>query len=122
MNYFTVAISGLFAVLSIAFIVLLVKAITRNLQVGKHYRQGIAKQLSKLRLARMLGIHHIDQDDYLHSQSMLSVRDHMKHCSECASNDQCDKLLDEGIGDQSKFCENDEALRKIKKVHDQGPS
>ena len=102
--------------LSAGFVVLLALAIIRNLKVGKRYREGIARQLSKLRLARMLGIHHIDRDAYLHTQPILGIRDQMKRCSECASTKACDKLLDEGIGDQSEFCENDETLRKVKKT------
>ncbi len=114
MNLLSIIIAGIFSVLSVAFIVLLVVAITRNLETGKRYRQDIARQLSKLRLARMLGIHHIDPDAYLHGQPVLSIRDQMKRCSECASTKACDKLLDEGVGDPSGFCENDETLRKVR--------
>lgn len=114
MNLFSILIAGIFSVLSIAFVVLLVLAITRNLQIGRRYREGIARQLSKLRLARMLGIHHIDPDAYIHGQPILGIRDQMKRCAGCASTDACDKLLDEGIGDQSEFCENDEALRQVR--------
>ncbi|TCK18804.1 hypothetical protein DFR30_2089 [Thiogranum longum] len=114
MNLFSLIIAGLFTVLSVAFVALLALAITRNLQVGQRYRQAIARQLSKLRLARMLGIHHIDQDAYLHAQSVLSIRDQIKRCSECSSTEDCDRLLNEGMGDESDFCENDEALRKVR--------
>jgi hypothetical protein len=114
MNLFSLIIAGLFSVLSAAFIILLVAAITRNLQIGRHYRQGVARQLSKLRLGRMLGIHHIDQGAWLHAQPILDIRDQMKRCSECASTEDCDRLLDEGIGDPSEFCDNDKTLRKVK--------
>lgn len=115
MNYFSTAIAGLFVILTAAFAVYLAVAITHNLKVGMHYRQGIVRQLSKLRLARMLGIHGIDQDAYVHTQPVLEIRDQMKHCSECTGTEQCDKLLDEGIGDKSGFCANDEALSKVSK-------
>lgn len=114
MNLFSLVIAVIFSFLSVAFIVLLVLAITRNLQTGKRYRAGIARQLSKLRLARILGIHHIDPEAYLHGQPIPGIRDQMKRCAECASTDACDKLLDEGIGNPSEFCENDEALRQVR--------
>ncbi len=114
MNLFSIIIASLFTVLSVAFVVLLIAAITRNLQVGKLYRQGIARQLSKLRLARMLGVRRIDQDAYLHAQPVLSILEQMKRCSECTSTEACDKLLDEGVGNESGFCANDESLRKVR--------
>ncbi len=116
MNSVSVVIASLFAVLSAIFIILLVVAIVRNLKDGKRYRQGMAGQLSRLRLARMLGVHRIDQNTYLHTQPVLSIRDQMKHCAECTHTEQCDKLLDEGVGDQSGFCQNDEALRKVRET------
>lgn len=118
MNQFSAAISGLFAVLLAGFIVFLMVAIFRNLQAGKRYRQGIAAQLSRLRLDRMLGILGINQSAYLHAQPILGVRDQMKRCSECANTDQCDQLLDEGVGDQAEFCTNDETLKKVKEAID----
>ncbi len=115
MNIFSTAIAGFFAVLAVAFLLFLVVAIVRNLRTGLRYRQGIARQLSFLRLDRMLGIHGIDQASYLHSQPIRDIRDQMKRCSDCASTRECDRLLDEGVGDQADFCDNDEKLRQVKK-------
>lgn len=114
MNLFSLIITGLFTVLSAAFVVFLVVAITRNLRTGRRYRQGIAAQLSKLRLGRMLGIQGIEENAYLHAQPILDIRDQMKRCSECANTDACDQLLDQGVGDQSEFCDNDETLKQVK--------
>jgi len=115
MNIFSTAIAGFFVVLAGAFLLFLVVAIVRNLRAGIRYRQGIARQLSFLRLGRMLGIHGIDQASYLHSQPVLDIRDQMKRCSDCANTRECDQLLDEGVGDQADFCDNDEKLRQVKK-------
>ena len=118
MNLFSSAIAGFFAILAVIFLVLLVVAIARNLEMGRRYRRRIAGQLSKLRLFRMLGIHDIDPETYLHAQSVLDIRSQMKHCAECASTRQCDTLLEEGVGDPSGFCENDAALRKVGEAGD----
>jgi len=118
MNYFSAAITGFFIVLSGVFLLFLAVAIVRNLRTGKHYRQGIARQLSFLRLDRMLGVHGIEQAAYLHTQPILDIRDQMKRCSDCANTDECDQLLDEGTGDQADFCANDETLRQVKKQVD----
>lgn len=118
MNQFSAIISGLFAVLLAGFVLFLVVAIFRNLQSGKRYREGIAAQLSRLRLDRMLGIQGIDRNAYLHAQPILGIRDQMKRCSECAKTEQCDQLLDENVGDQAEFCANDETLKKVKETID----
>lgn len=115
MNVFSTAITGFFVVLAGAFLLFLVAAIVRNLRAGIRYRQGIARQLSFLRLDRMLGIHGIDKASYLHGQPILDIRDQMKRCSDCANTHECDELLDEGVGDQADFCDNDEKLRQVKK-------
>jgi hypothetical protein len=118
MNQFSIVISGFFVLLLIGFITYLAVAIYRNLQAGKHYRQGIAEKLSHLRLNRMLGVLGIGQGAYLHTQPVLGIRDQMKRCSECTNTRQCDQLLDEGVGDQAEFCANDETLKKVKETID----
>ena len=82
MNQLSLAIAGLFVVLLVGFVVFLVVSIFRNLQTGRHYRQVIAGQLSRLRLDRMLGILGIGQYTYLHTQPIPGIRDQMKRCSE----------------------------------------
>lgn len=114
MNILTLGIGGLFALLSIAFISMLTYVILGNLKTGRRYRQGIASQLSKLRLARMLGIHGISERSYLHTQPILDVREQMKRCSECAQTDECDQLLETGVGNTGEFCDNDASLNQVK--------
>ena len=90
MNLLTIVISGIFVVLSGAFVVLLVTSIYANLKTGKHYRSSLQGQLSKLRLARMLGIQGIDNATYLHTQPIVDIHDQMQRCSGCVNTDQCD--------------------------------
>jgi hypothetical protein len=93
-------------------------SIYRNLQTGKRYRRGIAARLSKLRLARMLGIQGIDEATYLHTQPIVSIREQMDRCAACSSTAKCDQLLDEGVGDQAEFCENDATLKQVRQELD----
>jgi len=116
MNLFSVVIATLFGVFSLIFLVLLVVAIVRNLRTGIGFRKGVARQLSTLRLDRMLGILGIDRTAYLHGQPIVDIRQQMKRCSGCANTRQCDQVLDEGAGDQTDFCPNEATLKKVRET------
>jgi hypothetical protein len=114
MNFLSLSVSGLLVLLSAAFAVLLVVAILNNLAVGRRYRQDIRKQLSRLRLSRMLALHRIDPETYLHTQAMLDVKNQIRRCSSCAETQRCDKILAEDNDTDTKFCNNDDKLQELK--------
>ncbi len=116
MNLFSVVIATLFGVFSVIFLVLLVVAIVGNLRTGIGFRKGVARQLSALRLDRMLGILGIDRNAYLHGQPIMDIRRQMKRCSGCANTLQCDQVLDGGAGDRTDFCPNEATLKKVRET------
>ncbi len=114
MNYLSIGVSGLFAVLSLAFAVLLLAAIINNLRTARGFRQGIGKRLSELRLSRMLSHHRIDRETYLHTQPIVDIEEQMTRCSRCAETQRCDKVLAEDADVDTGFCNNDDELQQIK--------
>jgi hypothetical protein len=114
MNYLSIGISGFFSVLSVAFVVLLLAAITNNLKTASRYRQNIGKKLSSLRLSRMLSFHHIDRKAYLHAQPILDIEEQMTRCSNCAETQRCDQVLAENANADTTFCDNDDELQQLK--------
>ena len=115
MNTFSVGISGIFGVLAIAFGALLLAAILRNLKTARRYRSEIKSRLSDLRLSRMLSLHHIDRDAYLHSESVLEIEQQMARCTRCAQTSRCDEVLAANREADTAFCVNDGDLQAIKR-------
>jgi hypothetical protein len=115
MNILSISISSVFFAFAVAFTVLLIMAILRNLKTGRRYRQTLNSKVSNLRLSRMLTLHRIDQDAYLHSQPVVDIENHIKCCSDCSRTAQCDDVLMAGAEDQTAFCNNDHALQTIKR-------
>jgi hypothetical protein len=115
MNTLIISLSGIFAVLAVAFGLLLLHAIVRNLQEARRYRQDIKARLSTLRLSRMLKRHDIDQDAYLHTQPVMEIERQMRRCTSCSQTAHCDDVLEEDGAPDTSFCDNDEALRETKR-------
>lgn len=115
MNIFSIGISSILFVFSIAFTVFLLASILRNLKNGRRFRQNLHAKVSNLRLSRMLALHRIDQDAYLHSQPVIDIENHIKRCSDCSRTGQCDDVLAAGAEDKTAFCDNDEDLQTIKR-------
>ncbi len=115
MNQVSLAIATLFGVLSAVFLVLLVVAIVQNLRTGIRFRESLARQLSALRLNRMLAILGIDRSTYLHEQPVVKIREQMERCTACTRTDECDSLPDDDAGEDIGFCPNEASLREARK-------
>jgi hypothetical protein len=115
MNILSISISGVFFVCAVTFTVFLLVSILGNLKAGRKYRQNLLAKVSNLRLSRMLALHRIDQDTYLHSQPVVDIENHIKRCAGCSRTDQCDEVLSADAQDKTAFCDNDEDLQTIKR-------
>ena len=109
----------LLGLLLVIFTVLLPVSIVYNTRAGMKYRQGIAEQLQRLRLGKMLAALGIDTDSYLSSERVADSREQMQRCNSCANTGECDTQLAEGTVDADSigYCNNEVTLRKIAGQH-----
>lgn len=91
-------------------------AIVGNLRAGHRFRESLAASLDQLRLSRMLGHLGINRQEYLHTQSGLTIQNHMTRCDGCDEKARCDQVLDsetkadtESLG----FCANIDDLKAL---------
>ena len=115
LNLVSVAAMLLLGLLLATFMVLLPVAIIFNTRTGMKYRQGLAEQLARLRLGKMLTALGIDTDSYLSSERVVDIHEQMERCSSCANTEKCDKQLDEATlnADTIDYCNNEASLQKI---------
>ncbi len=115
MDLVSLIATGLFGLLMAAFAGLLFAAIVFNLNVGRKYRQTLARDIEKLRLSRMLAALGIDVTGYLHSERILDIQQQMGRCSDCGRTAECDDRLAQGEVDAADigFCNNEQSLQKI---------
>ena len=109
----------LLGLLLVIFTVLLPTAIVFNTRAGMKYRRGIAEQLQRLRLGKMLTALDIDTDSYLSSERVVDIRVQMERCNACANTGECDTQLAEGAVDADSigYCNNEATLQKIAAQH-----
>ena len=115
LNLVSVASMLLLGLLLATFMVLLPVAIIFNTRTGMKYRQGLAEQLARLRLGKMLTALGIDTDSYLSSERVVDIHKQMERCNACANTGECDTRLAEGAVDASSidYCNNEASLHKI---------
>jgi hypothetical protein len=101
--------------LLVIFIVWLLVAIIFNTRAGMKYRQGLANQLGRLRLGKMLTALGIETDSYLSTERAVDIREHMDRCNACANTVECDTRLAKGPVDAGNidYCNNEASLQKI---------
>jgi hypothetical protein len=101
--------------LLVIFIVWLMVAIIFNTRAGMKYRQGLANQLGRLRLGKMLTALGIETDSYLSTERAVDIREHMDRCNACANTVECDTRLAKGPVDAGNidYCNNEASLQKI---------
>ena len=113
----TVLIAFLLVILG--FVVLLSGfAIIYFLGSGQEYRETMMAMLNKLPIHRMLKKRGIDIDNYLHEQSALDVREHIRNCKNCTTKEECEENLakkEDSPETDYSFCPNDENFKIIKK-------
>ena len=114
-NLISAATMTILGLLLLVFIVWLLVAIVFNTRTGMQYRQGLADQLERLRLGKMLTALGIETDSYLSSERAVDIREHMERCNACANTDECDTWLAEGAVDAGSidYCNNEASLQKI---------
>ena len=118
MNTLSLIIIGLLTILLVAvFAVLLPIAFIFDFKTGKAYREKLADQIDKLRLAKMLGALGINIDTYLSKERAVDIREQMTRCEACENTDTCDeKLEQEDISaDTIGFCNNEKSLQEMTK-------
>jgi hypothetical protein len=115
MNAVSISISGIFAILAVAFAVLLLVAILANQKTARRYREQLNAKLSSLRLSRMLAFHRINQGSYLHTQPVVDIEKQMKRCASCTQTQRCEEVLAADSQAETGFCANDGDLKDIKR-------
>ena len=115
MNVVSIISILLLGLLLVIFTVLLPVSIVFNTRAGIKYRQGIAEQLQRLRLGKMITALGIDTDSYLSSERVVDIREQMERCNSCTNTDECDTVLADGPVDANSisYCNNEAALQKI---------
>jgi len=110
-------ITLLLAGLMLYLLVRLPLAILGNLRDGHRFREGLAKALDELRLARMLKYLGIDSAAYLHKEQALEIQKHMERCDACDAKEHCDQVLEEAATPDVEslgFCANIEDLKEMR--------
>ena len=115
MNSLSISITGVFAVLAIAFGALLLVAIVANQKTARRYRQKLSEKLSQLRLSRMLAFQRINQGTYLHTEPVVDIEKQMKRCASCTQTQRCEEVLSDGSAADTGFCANDTDIQEIKR-------
>ncbi len=106
---------ALLGIAFLAFIVLLPVAILFNMKRGLRYRQLVAEQVERLRLARMLRALGVDVGAYVHHGRIVEIDEQMKRCAACANTKTCDEELANGKVDVGHigYCENEGSLKEL---------
>ena len=115
LNLVSIAAVLLLGLLLATFMVLLPVSIIFNTRAGMKYRQGIAEQLARLRLGKMLTALGIDTDSYLSSERVVDIQKQMERCNACTNTGECDTQLGAGSVDAGSidYCNNEASLRNI---------
>ncbi|MCO6411822.1 MAG: hypothetical protein J5I92_03675 [Thiogranum sp.] len=115
MNIPSLIIAGALGLMLAAFSLLLFAAIVFNLNIGKRYRRRLAREMERLRLAKMLAALGVDTSAWLHSERIVDIHNQMTRCAECAQTAECDNRLASGDVDpgQIGFCDNEQSLKEL---------
>jgi hypothetical protein len=114
-NLISAAAMFMLGLMLVVFIVLLLAAIVFNTRAGMKYRQGLASQLERLRLGKMLTALGIGADNYLSTVRAADIREQMNRCNDCANTGECDTRLAAGPVDAGSidYCNNEASLQKL---------
>lgn len=91
----------------------IVWAIVRNLRQGERYRQRLLKRLKRLRLGGALPMFGIKPDEYLHTQPIVDIEEHMRLCKSCDVTESCDDALENRRFEDFPSCVNYDSLQSI---------
>jgi len=115
MDIFTVIIGSLLALFMLYVIMRLTYVIMRNLIVGMEFRKNLARKVDALRLNKMLAALGIDINNYLHTERVIDIEEHIDICSACQNTVTCDDQLSKGTIQASNidYCSNEKSLLHI---------
>jgi hypothetical protein len=87
----------------------------RNVIVGMEFRKSLARKVNALRLNKMLAALGIDINNYLHSERVIDIEEHIDKCSACQNTEICDDQLAKGTiqANNIDYCNNEESLQHI---------
>jgi accessory gene regulator protein AgrB len=115
MDIFTVIIGTILALFLLYVIMRMSYVMMRNVIVGMEFRKNLARKVNSLRLNKMLAALGIDINNYLHSERVIDIEEHIDKCAACQNTDICDDELTKGNIQASKidYCNNEESLQHI---------
>lgn len=115
MDIFTVIIGSILALFMLYVIIRMSYVIMRNVIVGMEFRKNLARKVDALRLNKMLAALGIDINNYLHSERVIDIEEHIGKCSVCQNTETCDDQLAKGTIQASNidYCNNEKSLQQI---------
>jgi len=115
MDIFTVIIGSILGLFMLYVIIRMSYVIMRNVIVGMEFRKNLARKVDALRLNKMLAALGIDINNYLHSERVIDIEEHIDKCSECQNTETCDDQLAKGAIQASNidYCNNEKSLQQI---------
>ena len=116
-NILTLIITGLFALMGLAFTIYLLKAIGGNIAKGRAYRRSLEEQAQAEPLGDMIKAMGLPTSQYLHGESILNIRHQLHQCRHCPATSECLDWLDSGYKDAPPdFCPNGDRLRRTRET------
>ena len=115
MDIFTVIIGSILVMFLLYVIMRMSYVMMRNVIVGMEFRKSLARKVNALRLNKMLAALGIDTNNYLHSERVIDIEEHIDKCSTCLNTETCDDQLSKGAIQASNidYCNNEESLQQI---------
>lgn len=115
MDIFTVIIGSILVMFLLYVIMRMSYVMMRNVVVGMEFRKSLARKVNALRLNKMLAALGIDINNYLHSERVIDIEEHIDRCSSCENTEICDDQLAKGTiqANNIDYCNNEESLQHI---------
>ena len=115
MDIFTLIIGSILALFVLYVIMRMSYVIMRNVIVGMEFRKSLARKVNALRLNKMLAALGIDINNYLHSERVIDIEEHIDRCAACQNTETCDDQLAKGTiqANNIDYCNNEESLQHI---------
>ena len=115
MDSTSLLIAGLLAASLTYFIAMMFFRIRGNVTTGLRYREAIAAELERLRMAKMLSVLGINLDQYTHQNRVLDIRQQMANCAACPNTGTCDEQIAHGTVDidNMDYCENADVMKTM---------
>lgn len=123
MSAVQITLLAMIALVFIGLAIAMVITISRNLKVGKEFRQRLYQRLQRLPYMHMLAKRDIDIDSYLAGTMVKDIRAQLDNCEQCKAAEACETVLsdqnaDAGQGQDYSFCPNDKYFKDFKQKRD----